>query len=817
MDKNKNAGSVDNLLRLAAQEAFKLKHDYVGTEHLLLAHTITNGVDQMALEDSGIKYDNIKKFVVQNIGTGEATKPPTGLTPRVKKVLENARNESRKLGHTYVGAEHVLLALIEEKEAFSTALLNMCGVEVGSIRTNILELLNSSKKSSTGKTIKDVDENSAIVKFCKNLNELASEGKIDPVIGRESEIERLVQVLLRRTKNNPVLIGEPGVGKTAIAEGLAQKIIDSDVPEIIKDYTVISLDLTSLIAGTKYRGDFEERMKAIINELTELDDVILFIDEFHTLMGAGGADGAMDASNILKPSLSRGELQIIGATTIEEYRKYVEKDAAFERRLQPIMVEEPSVGDSKEILFGIRDKYEAHHKVSISDDAIEAAVELSDRYLTDRFLPDKGIDLIDEAASKLRVKGYVQPSELKDIESRIEELNQEKDQAVTLQDFEKAAKIRDQIKDLKDDLEHKEENWTKEKKENSMIVSFDEIADIVSDWSGVPVSRMTEEETEKYLRLDESLKENVIGQEQAVDAVSRAIKRARVGLKDTRKPVGSFIFVGPTGVGKTYLAKTLADELFGGQDEMIRIDMSEYMEKHSVSRLVGSPPGYVGHEEGGQLTEAVRRKPYSVVLFDEIEKAHPDVFNMLLQILDDGRLTDSLGKTVDFSNTIIIMTSNVGASNLGNKASLGFTTESNESKHEYDRVVEVVKDALKKTFRPEFLNRLDDIIVFSHLDRVAVEKISDLMLKSMEERLEDLGIQVSYNKDLVKLVADEGFDKTFGARPLERYIKTEIEDRMAESILSGEIGRDDHIEIGVEDKKPSFNKATKADKEVKVD
>lgn len=801
-----NSGSVDNILKLAAEEAYKLKHDYVGTEHLLLAHLSSKGIDQQALNETGIDYDTIKNLIVSNIGMGKATNPPKGLTPRVKKVLENSREVARGLGHKYVGSEHMLLALVQETEAFSTSLLTMTGANISLVYDNIMKSFGPSKPGSKTRNSK---ENSDVDKYSRNLNQASLDGKIDPVIGRSKEIERVVQVLLRRTKNNPVLIGEPGVGKTAIAEGLAQKIVQGDVPDIIKDYTIMSLDMGSLIAGTKYRGDFEERLKGVIKELETTEDTILFIDEFHTLVGAGAAEGAMDASNILKPSLTNGSLQIIGATTIDEYRKHIEKDAAFERRLQPILVEEPSVDESIQILEGLRDKYEAHHKVTITDGAIHAAVDLSHRYINDRFLPDKAIDLIDEAASKLRVKGYTPPTDIIELETELEKLKEDKERAVTLQEFEKAASLRDEIRSLEESLNDETSQWAKDKQNTSMVVGYDNIAEIVSDWTGVPVTKLDEEEAHKYLYLDKTLKETVIGQDEAIDAISKAIKRARVGLKGSTRPIGSFIFVGPTGVGKTYLAKEIALELFGDSNAIIRMDMSEYMEKHSVARLVGSPPGYVGHEEGGQLTEAVRTRPYSVVLFDEIEKAHPDVFNMLLQILDDGRLTDSQGREVDFKNTIIILTSNVGAQFIETKGTLGFTSSSDASKDEYEKMVKIINEELKQTFRPEFLNRLDDVIVFRNLSEEAVEEIAGLMLEETSHRLQDLGYDLVFDEDVKALVANKAYDKSFGARPLTRYIQKNIEDALAEAILDGSLTKDDKIKVNVDGDKPSFIKEDK--------
>ena len=611
----------------------------------------------------------------------------------------------------------------------------------------------------------------------------------------------------RRTKNNPVLIGEPGVGKTAIAEGLAQKIVEGSIPDIVKDKRIVSLDLPGMIAGAKYRGEFEERIKSVINELTESKDVILFIDELHMIIGAGGAEGAIDASNILKPILAKGQIQIIGATTIDEYRKYIEKDSALERRLQPIMVEEPSVEDTIKILEGLRDRYEAHHGVKITDDAIRAAAELSSRYISDRFLPDKAIDLIDEAASKIRVESFIAPDDLKSLEEKLEELQKEKEEAINNQNFEKAAEIRDMERQIKEELKNKQVNWEQKKHSSNMTVSYDEIAAIVSNWTGVPVSKMTTEESERLLKLEDTLHKKVIGQEQAVKAVSSSVRRARVGLKDPKKPVGSFIFVGPTGVGKTYLAKSLSEELFGDEDAMIRIDMSEYMEKHSVSRLVGSPPGYVGYDEGGQLTEAVRRKPYSVILFDEIEKAHPDVFNILLQILDDGRLTDSKGRTVDFKNTVIIMTSNVGATSIRKQNVLGFASSKGVEKEEYEKMKETITEELKKTFRPEFLNRIDEVIVFHALKEEHVREIVDIMINDLEKRMKKLDIRIRVTDATREHISAQGFDPVYGARPLERTIRRMIEDELAEEILKGNLSKDDEIVIDYVDNKLRFEKS----------
>ena len=800
-----NGNDMNKLMRDASMEAWSMKHDYIGSEHLLLAMFNQDSIAENALVQAGATYEALQMTVKNLIGDGEAQAPPTGFTPRVKRVLQQAENEARQLGHRFMSVEHVLLALLREEDSFSTMMLKANGVDKNAVIQFVFN------EMSAGREQDEMPENtekkqSVLEKYSRDLNKMADDGKIDPVIGRTTEIERIIQVLSRRTKNNPVLIGEPGVGKTAIAEGLAQKIVEGDVPEIMKDKRVVSLDLASMLAGTKYRGEFEERVKQAIDELVKQSDIVLFIDEMHTIVGAGAAEGALDAANILKPVLARGELQIIGATTIDEYRKHIEKDAALERRLQPIMVEEPSIEDSIQILKGVRDKYEAHHNVKITDEAVDAAVELSDRYLTDRFLPDKAIDLIDEAASMMRVKNYVAPNNLKELEDKLEELVEQKEKAVAVQDFEKAASVRDEIKELRNTIKEKEEEWDQKRTLSKMEVGFDEIAKIVSDWSHVPVTKLTEEESAKYLHLDADLKKSVIGQDNAIDSIAHAIKRARVGLKDPKKPVGSFIFVGPTGVGKTYLAKSLAKSLFGDEDAMVRIDMSEYMEKHSVSRLVGSPPGYVGYEEGGQLTEAVRRKPYSVVLFDEIEKAHQDVFNMLLQVLDDGRLTDGKGKTVNFKNTVLIMTSNVGATRLDKQNTIGFAQANQVEKQEYDRMKEIIEEELKQTFRPEFLNRVDDIIIFSALQPENIRAIVDLMVKELVERMKGLEIDIEITDKAADYIGNRGFDKVYGARPLERTLQSMIEDDLAEEILRGDIERNDKILIDYDDEKIVFQK-----------
>lgn len=776
MDERPNDLAI--FLRGAALEALGLRHEYIGTEHMLLAMMKHDGPVSTILVREGARYEVFFNMLVRELGYGSAGAPPSMLTPRAKHVMGEARDEAKKLGHGYVGTEHVLLALMNEGEGFAHLMLRRAGLDPEKIRAAMLESLEK-------KPVEDDD--SFIARFGRDLGELARAAKIDPVIGREKEIERVIQVLMRRTKNNPVLIGEPGVGKTAIAEGLAARIVAGDIPEIMKDKRIIALDMAAMVAGTKYRGDFEERLKSTIDEVMEDPDIILFIDELHTLVGAGASEGSMDASNILKPFLSKGELHIIGATTIDEYRKHIEKDAAFERRLQPIPVEEPTVEETVEILKGLRDKYEAHHGVTITDEALTAAAELSHRYLTDRFLPDKAVDLIDEAASKLRIENYVRPEDLVDREKEIKRLEGEKEQAVTNQAFEKAAEIRDRIETLRAEIEKRGDAWQTERKKETREVDAHRIAEIVSDWSGVPVTRMSASETQKYLDLDKTLKARVIGQDVAIDRIASAIKRARVGLASKDKPVGSFLFVGPTGVGKTYLAKSLARAVFGDEDAVIRIDMSEYMEKFSVSRLIGSPPGYVGYEEGGQLTEAVRRKPYSVVLFDEIEKAHPDVFNALLQVLDDGRLTDSKGRLVNFRNTILIMTSNVGARDLEKKNAIGFSAAGETEVREYEKMKSIVHEELKKTFRPEFLNRLDDIILFNHLGENEVGRIVDLMSEELEERILEMGYTVTLTERAKEEIARAGFDPVYGARPLRRTIEMKIEDLMSEEILGNRV------------------------------
>ena len=793
-------------IMLAQEEAKKFNHSYVGTEHLLLGLVAEEqGIAAVTLKEMGVTIENARKEVYDIVGMGPESVELVGMTPRTKKIFELAFAEARNFGHNYVSTEHLLLGLIAEGEGIATAIMKRLGVDPARLSQEVAKKMTeaTSKQQAPSNEKKQA---TSLEKYSIDLNKMAQNGEIDPVIGRTKEIERVIQVLSRRTKNNPVLIGEPGVGKTAIAEGLAQKIVEGDVPEIIKDKRIVTLDLPGMVAGAKYRGEFEERLKSVMKELKDQGDVILFIDEMHTIVGAGAAEGAIDASNILKPTLARGELQIVGATTIDEYRKHIEKDSALERRLQPIVVEEPTVSDTIKILAGLRDRYEAHHGVKITDDALEAAAELSHRYIADRFLPDKAIDLIDEAASKLRVNNYVAPTELKKLEERLEELQHEKDEAINTQNFEKAARIRDEEKTTKEQIESNKLKWQRHKQETSLIVGYDQVAEIVSNWTGVPVSRMTTEESERLLKLEELLHKKVVGQEQAVRSISAAVRRARVGLKDPKKPIGSFIFVGPTGVGKTYLAKALAEALFGDEEAMVRIDMSEYMEKHSVSRLVGSPPGYVGYDEGGQLTEAVRRKPYSVILFDEIEKAHPDVFNMLLQILDDGRLTDSKGKTVDFKNTVIIMTSNAGATSLKKQNVLGFAASSDVEKEEYDRMKDIIIEELKRTFRPEFLNRLDEVIVFHSLKEDQIMEIVNIMVRDLEGRMSKVGVNISISDETKKYIAKQGFDSVFGARPLERTIRKMIEDQLAEEILKGSVSRDEDILVDYDGEKLQFTK-----------
>ncbi len=787
---------LNRLSKQARRESYSLNHDYIGSEHLLLALMKTGSLASKALINSGANYDLMRSVVINNIGRGSAVRPAKEFSRKVRSVLDRARMIASSYKQTDVSEEDVLFAILDDADSFTNIMFMLSGIDKNKVRVNLENLIEEANEGS--KAGDDLGE--GVTNFAKNLNDYAKEGRIDPVIGRDKEIERVIQILMRRTKNNPILTGEPGVGKTAIIEGLAQKIVKNEVPAIMKNKTILSLDLASMLAGTKYRGDFEERLKKLFEEIEDRDDVIIFIDEFHMVLGAGAAEGSMDAANILKPILAKGDIQIIGATTTEEYRKHVEKDSALARRLQPIQVEEPSVKDAIKIMEGLKDKYQDHHKVKITEEAIKVAVELTDRYISDRYLPDKAIDVIDEACSKERIENY-QEDEEKSVLDELETLKMEKDQAIKDQDFEKAAKLRDEINKAKFDIEEEKEE-PKEVK-TDLSVGYDEIAKIVSDWSKVPITKLTQDEKERYRDLDIDLKDTVIGQDKAIESVAHAIKRARVGLKDPNKPIGSFIFVGPTGVGKTYLAKSLAENLFGDPEALIRMDMSEYMEKFSVSRLVGSPPGYVGYDEGGQLTEQVRNHPYSVILFDEIEKAHPDVFNILLQILDDGRLTDGQGRTVDFKNTIIIMTSNVGVSSLNQKAVIGFET-GNEEEKDKERNKEIIEKAVKEAFAPEFINRLDEVIMFNSLSEDDIEEITRLMLEKTKERLEKIGIEINYNKRVVKLLAEEGFNKEYGARPLERHITKLIDNNLAEEILDGKLSKDMIINLTVKEGKINF-------------
>ncbi len=797
---------ANEVLNLAIKAAEKFGHNYIGSEHILLG-ILKEGTGTAAgvLNAMGADTEAVESLIRSEIGTGNPTKlTPDDFTPHSKRILEMSFQVARSMRHSFVSTEHILIALINESEAYALKLLNELGINERELVEELAGTMSErdterARDSKTGK--KPKSKTPTLDEFGKNLTELAREGKIDPVIGRETEIKRVVQILSRRNKNNPCLIGEPGVGKTAIAEGLALKIVDDEVPELLRGKKIVALDLTSMVAGTKYRGDFEERIKKAMDEVREAKDVILFIDEVHTIMGAGAAEGAVDAANILKPSLARGEIQVIGATTIDEYRKNIEKDAALERRFQPVTVGEPTEEETVEILKGLRDRYEAHHKVKITDEAIESAVKMSSRYIADRFLPDKAIDLIDEAASVVRLNAQTLPQNLRDMESEIKRLEQEKQSAITSQDYENAAKLRDKQNKLKELLSGEKDKWKNVSTHEVKAVTTDEIADVVSNWTGIPVSELSKEESERLLNMEEILHKRIVGQDKAVSSISKAIRRGRVGLKNPNRPIGSFIFLGPTGVGKTELCKTLAEAMFGDENAIIKLDMSEYMEKHTVSKLIGSPPGYVGFDEGGQLTEKIRRKPYSVVLFDEIEKAHPDVFNMLLQILEDGVLTDSQGRKVSFKNAIIIMTSNVGASKITEqRQSLGFGSGDDENKN----IEELVMGDLKRTFKPEFLNRLDEIIVFSQLEKNDIKEIARRMLKTLEKRLGDMEISLEFTDRAIDALAEAGFDKTYGARPLRREIQSKIEDKLSELILEEKIGAKDKCTVDFTDGEFTF-------------
>lgn len=786
---------AQRVLSLAQDAALELGHDYVGTEHILIGLTkVKQGVAAKALQELDVNTDDIIEDVIQAVGKGNKKSSSVYMTPRVKHVLELAVEVANRMSHNYVGTEHILLGLLSDGGGVAVGLLRNRNIRNNDIVDIIRNLLGSSNDgNAAGANQKQQNSDlGELADFCTDLNELAKQGKIDPVIGRENEITRVIQILSRRTKNNPVLIGEPGVGKTAIAEGLAQRIVDGNVPEVLRNKRIISLSLGAMLAGAKYRGEFEERLKKAIDEVQAHDDMIIFIDEIHTLVGTGASEGAMDAANILKPSLARGEFQVIGATTLDEYKKYIEKDAALERRFQPVQVGEPTEEDALEILRGLRDRYEAFHKAKITDEALEAAITLSSRYITDRFLPDKAIDVVDEAASKVRMKVFSAAPDVKVLESELSKVRKEKESAVTAQDFEKAAKMRDEERRIEKEISQKKESAT-EKSDAQLIVTEDDIASVVAQWTGIPVSKIAQEESESLLHLEEELHKRVVGQDDAVVAVSKAVRRARAGLKDPKRPIGSFLFLGPTGVGKTELARALAGTLFGDESAMIRLDMSEYMEKHTVSRLVGAPPGYVGYEEGGQLTDAVRRKPYSVILLDEVEKAHADFFNILLQVLDDGRLTDSQGRTVDFRNTVIIMTSNLGAKALQKSApALGFlAAKKADASLDYNGEVSFkeakksVMDAVKRHFRPEFLNRIDEMIVFHSLTSSDLRQIVAILMKDVINRLGDMGLTLEITDNAMDILVKEGSDFAMGARPLKRAIQRYIEDAVSDLILQG--------------------------------
>ena len=799
---------AEKALELAQELAMDLGHNYIGTEHLLYGLVAEGtGVACKVLVNQGLTEDGVKQEIEEIVGMGATIENPEQIsfTPRSKRVIENAFLEARRTGTEYIGTEHILIGIMKEGDSVAIRIMMEEGAAPQKIYNELNRVLTEDVEADSekqGNKMGSYNSTPTLNQYGVDLTKQAKEGKLDPVIGRKEEIQRVIQILSRRTKNNPCLIGEPGVGKTAVAEGLAEKIVSGDVPEILKNKRVVSLDISSMVAGAKYRGDFEERIKKALKEVKKAGDVIIFIDEVHTIVGAGSAEGAVDAANILKPLLARGEIQLVGATTLKEYRKYIEKDAALERRFSPVNVSEPTEEETKQILAGLRDKYEAHHNVKITDEAINAAVELSTRYINDRFLPDKAIDLIDEAASRVRMKSYTEPESFKDIKDEIEKLGKEKEEAIRVQDFEKAANLRDKEKSKKKELEKAKKDW---ENKNSKIVSSlteEDISNVIASWTGIPVIKVSESENEKLKNLDANLHKRVIGQEEAVEAVSKAIKRSRMGLKDPNKPIGSFLFLGPTGVGKTELSKALAENLFGTEDALIRIDMSEYMESHSVAKLIGSPPGYVGYEEAGQLTEKIRRKPYAVILFDEIEKAHPDVMNMLLQVLDDGRLTDSTGRTVNFKNTVIIMTSNIGARLITEKKSLGFVNTNEDSNKEYENTKKDVMGELKKEFKPEFLNRIDEIIVFHKLEEKQIRKIVDILIANVAKLLKSQNIELEVDDAAKDLVAKKGTDQAYGARPLKRAIQTMIEDKIAEAMLDGKVkgkvkvsAKDDEIVI----------------------
>ena len=817
MSENKFTPRAEEALRLSQEAAEEMGHGYVGSEHLLLGLIREEeGIAHRVLAEYGVTDEMVCGVLQRSVGKGlSGAAPSQGLTPRAKSVVELAVSESARMGSSYIGTEHLLMGILREGGNMALRILRTMGVDPKKMYSSIVKKLNDTPHTVTSGAAaanRESDKkNKTLAEFTRDLTEAARSGKLDPVIGRDKEIQRVIQILSRRTKNNPVLIGEPGVGKTAIAEGLAERIASGDVPEELLDKKILSLDLSGMVAGTKYRGEFEERIKNTLDEVKKDGNIILFIDELHTIVGAGSAEGAVDAANIIKPALGRGEIRVIGATTLNEYRKYIEKDAALERRFQPVTVGEPTPEATLEILKGLRDKYEAHHKLTITDEALEAAVQLSKRYIGDRFLPDKAIDLMDEAASQVRMTAEASSPDLKALEEKIAALHREKSEAVTAQDFEKAAQLRDIEKDYQEQVEIERDNWRKQMAQNRGSVTADDVAKVVAGWTGIPVTRLTEDESMRLLKLEEKLHQRVVGQDEAVNAVAKAIRRSRVGLKDPKRPIGSFLFLGPTGVGKTELCKTLAEAMFGDENAMVRIDMSEYMEKHTVSRLVGSPPGYVGHEEGGQLTEKVRRKPYSVVLFDEIEKAHEDVWNILLQILEDGIVTDSQGRKVDFKNTIIVMTSNVGAKNItADAARLGFDGGDKDEKEteevRFDRIRDAVMADLKRTFRPEFLNRIDEIIVFRQLTEDNIRQIARRMLDVTGARMAQQGITLAADDDAVAELARDGFDPQYGARPLRRAIQSMVEDAVAEKMLEGELKSGDTAHVRLKDGKVVIEK-----------
>ena len=833
---------AEKAIQIANELASEMGHSYIGTEHLLYGLTKEgNGVASKVLELQNITPDKIIEEIEELIGIVDIDEEyeiieTSGFTPRTKRVIENAFREAKKIGSEYIGTEQLLVGIMQEADSVAVRILLDLDISPQKLYNEIVKVINEedfNQNEKVNKNIGSYNSTPTLNQFGADLTKQAIEGKLDPVIGRKQEIERVIQILSRRTKNNPCLIGEPGVGKTAVIEGLAEKIVIGDVPEMLKNKRVVTLDITSMVAGAKYRGDFEERIKKSLNEVRKVGDVILFIDEIHTIVGAGAAEGAVDAANILKPLLARGEIQLIGATTISEYRRYIEKDAALERRFSPVTVQEPTIEETIKILKGIRDKYEAHHNVKITDEAINVAVNLSVRYINDRFLPDKAIDLIDEAASKLKMKTYTRPEKLKELEEKISSIGKEKEEAILVQDFEKAAKLRDEESNLKEKLEKDNKKWKNKTSKNVTILNDEDIAEVIASWTNIPVKKLTQDENEKLKNLEENLHKRVVGQNEAVEAVAKAIRRGRVGLKDPKRPIGSFLFLGPTGVGKTELSKALAECLFGNEDSMIRIDMSEYMEPHSISKLIGSPPGYVGFDEGGQLTEKVRRKPYTVLLLDEIEKAHPDVMNMLLQILEDGRLTDSQGRTVNFKNTVIIMTSNIGARTITDRKTLGFTSftanisdnrKENmtseivngkeilenkeklekvkaEEKKQYESIKKDVMAELKREFRPEFINRIDEIIVFHKLNEDEIMQIIDILLKQVEKRLKQNDYEVRIDESVKKLIAKKGFDANYGARPLRRAIQSYVEDVISEAILNGSVRIDKPAVIVADDEK----------------